>query len=149
MLVYMEARAHSSVHTGELTEAEILRDRGSIPAWHIFSICLIESLPLQRKLISEMAPVGQSKSAAGTSSRAWEALTPPLAEWILEAVSSMGFQRMTPVQSSTIPYFMKNSDVVVEVGILNAQHLPKIANLQWIIGSYWERKDLSVSHPSG
>jgi len=49
------------------------------------------------------------------SSRAWEALTPPLAEWILVAVASMGFKRMTPVQASTIPLFMGNKDVVVEV----------------------------------
>ena len=58
-------------------------------------------------------------SAASThvphkSSRAWEALTPPLAEWILEAVSAMGYARMTPVQASTIPEFMQNRDVVVE-----------------------------------
>ncbi|KAA6414541.1 MAG: ATP-dependent rRNA helicase spb4 [Lasallia pustulata] len=48
------------------------------------------------------------------STRVWEALTPPLAEWILDAVSSMGFQRMTPVQASTIPLFMAHKDVVVE-----------------------------------
>ncbi|MCJ1414397.1 ATP-dependent rRNA helicase spb4 [Xylographa parallela] len=47
-------------------------------------------------------------------SRAWEALTPPLAEWIIDAVSSMGFKRMTPVQTSTIPLFMGHKDVVVE-----------------------------------
>ena len=47
--------------------------------------------------------------------RAWEALTPPLAEWILDAVASMGFARMTPVQASTIGLFTKNKDVVVEV----------------------------------
>lgn len=47
--------------------------------------------------------------------RAWEALTPPLAEWILDAIVSMGFARMTPVQASTIPLFMGNKDVVVEV----------------------------------
>lgn len=55
-----------------------------------------------------------SVSTAASTSRAWEALTPPLAEWILDAVSSMGFKRMTPVQASTIPLFMKNKDVVVE-----------------------------------
>lgn len=71
-------------------------------------------------------------NAAASASRAWEALTPPLAEWILDAVSSMGFKRymnfqpclqenlltlgcrMTPVQASTIPQFMGNKDVVVE-----------------------------------
>ncbi|KAI1965192.1 ATP-dependent rRNA helicase spb4 [Ophidiomyces ophidiicola] len=47
-------------------------------------------------------------------SRAWEALTPPLSEWILDAVASMGFSRMTPVQASTIPLFMGHKDVVVE-----------------------------------
>ena len=49
-----------------------------------------------------------------SSTRAWEALTPALAEWILDAVSSMGFKRMTPVQASTIPLFMGYKDVVVE-----------------------------------
>ncbi|KAI9796510.1 MAG: ATP-dependent rRNA helicase spb4 [Candelina submexicana] len=48
------------------------------------------------------------------SSRAWEATTPPLSEWILDAISSMGFSRMTPVQASTIPLFMGHKDVVVE-----------------------------------
>jgi ATP-dependent RNA helicase DDX55/SPB4 len=58
-----------------------------------------------------MAPRGEE----GKDPRAWEALTPPLAEWILDAVSSMGFTKMTPVQASTIPLFMGNKDVVVEV----------------------------------
>lgn len=56
-----------------------------------------------------------SQSSKPQSTRAWEALTPPLAEWILDAVSSMGFKRMTPVQASTIPLFMAHKDVVVEV----------------------------------
>ncbi|PNY26130.1 ATP-dependent rRNA helicase SPB4 [Tolypocladium capitatum] len=46
--------------------------------------------------------------------RSWGALTPPLAEWILDAVSTMGFSRMTPVQAATMPQFMGNKDVVVE-----------------------------------
>lgn len=50
--------------------------------------------------------------------RAWDALTPPLAEWILDAISTMGFEKMTPVQASTIPLFMGNKDVVVEVDTL-------------------------------
>ena len=55
------------------------------------------------------------KAATSSSSRAWEALTPPVAGWILDAVASMGFSRMTPVQASTIPLFMAHKDVVVEV----------------------------------
>lgn len=50
----------------------------------------------------------------GSSNRAWEALTPPLSGWIVEAMSTMGFGRMTPVQASTIPLFMGYKDVVVE-----------------------------------
>lgn len=46
--------------------------------------------------------------------RAWDALTPPLSEWILDAVSCLGFERMTPVQASAIPLFMGYKDVVVE-----------------------------------
>ncbi|KIW07492.1 uncharacterized protein PV09_01457 [Verruconis gallopava] len=46
--------------------------------------------------------------------RAWDALTPPLSEWVLDAISSMGFQKMTPVQANCIPLFMGNKDVVVE-----------------------------------
>lgn len=60
-----------------------------------------------------MAP-GEQKAEGRGASRAWEALTPALSEWILEAVSSMGFARMTPVQASTIPLFTGNKDVVVE-----------------------------------
>lgn len=61
-----------------------------------------------------MAPAA-AKDALAASSRAWDALTPALSEWILDAVSSMGFSRMTPVQASTIPLFMAHKDVVVEV----------------------------------
>lgn len=57
-----------------------------------------------------MAP----KPPSGTSSRAWDGVNPPLSEWVLEAVSAMGFTRMTPVQASAIPLFMAHKDVVVE-----------------------------------
>ena len=58
-----------------------------------------------------MAPETEPKK----DPRAWDGLTPSLAEWILDAISAMGFGRMTPVQASTIPLFMGNKDVVVEV----------------------------------
>lgn len=59
-----------------------------------------------------MAP---EKVATKKNTRSWGALTPPLAEWILDAVSTMGFAQMTPVQAATMPHFMGNKDVVVEV----------------------------------
>lgn len=49
-----------------------------------------------------------------SSSRAWDGVNPPLSDWILEAVATLGFTRMTPVQASTIPLFMAHKDVVVE-----------------------------------
>ncbi|KIX03132.1 uncharacterized protein Z518_06682 [Rhinocladiella mackenziei CBS 650.93] len=61
-----------------------------------------------------MAPDRGAPSSKGTSSRAWEALTPALSQWILDATSSMSFSRMTPVQASAIPLFMSHKDVVVE-----------------------------------
>ncbi|KAF2840136.1 DEAD-domain-containing protein [Patellaria atrata CBS 101060] len=63
-------------------------------------------------MVSENQDKG-SKAPQGAS-RAWDALTPSLSEWILQAVDSMGFLRMTPVQASAIPLFMGNKDVVVE-----------------------------------
>ncbi|KAM5345820.1 hypothetical protein ACJ41O_011681 [Fusarium nematophilum] len=48
------------------------------------------------------------------SLRAWDALNPSLAPWILDAVATMGFNQMTPVQAATLPHFLGNKDVVVE-----------------------------------
>ncbi|EXJ82943.1 ATP-dependent rRNA helicase spb4 [Capronia epimyces CBS 606.96] len=61
-----------------------------------------------------MAPDRGAASSKRSSSRAWESLTPSLSEWILDAISSMNFSRMTPVQASVIPLFMGHKDVVVE-----------------------------------
>ena len=68
--------------------------------------------------------------------RAWDALTPPLAEWILDAITAMGFAKMTPVQASTIPLFMGNKDVVVEVIIpsMLSYHLANNCRLSRVAG---------------
>ncbi|KAF7546704.1 hypothetical protein G7Z17_g8254 [Cylindrodendrum hubeiense] len=58
--------------------------------------------------------MASSKLEKKRSARAWDGLSPPLSEWILDAVSTMGFAQMTPVQAATIPHFMVNKDVVVE-----------------------------------
>ncbi|KAJ4481564.1 DEAD-domain-containing protein [Lentinula edodes] len=44
----------------------------------------------------------------------WSSLPESLTPWILDVIESMGHTRMTPVQASTIPLFMKHKDVVVE-----------------------------------
>ncbi|KIW46957.1 uncharacterized protein PV06_02576 [Exophiala oligosperma] len=58
-----------------------------------------------------MAPDRGQKSS---KSRAWDSLEPAVSPWVLDALSSMNFSRMTPVQASTIPLFMGHKDVVVE-----------------------------------
>lgn len=64
-----------------------------------------------------------AKAMQRDSLRAWSTLKPSLAEWMLDAVSSMGFKRMTPVQASTIPLFMAYKDVIVEVDDLFGYHV--------------------------
>ncbi|KAK9484135.1 P-loop containing nucleoside triphosphate hydrolase protein [Lipomyces starkeyi] len=49
-----------------------------------------------------------------SASRQWETLSPSLTPWLLDAVSMLGYSKMTPVQASTIPLFCSNKDVVVE-----------------------------------
>lgn len=62
-----------------------------------------------------MAPDTKAiKKEVKKDTRAWDALTPPLAEWILDYLSSSGFERMTPVQAAVLPLFSASKDVVVE-----------------------------------
>src|SRR5271170_676186 len=61
-----------------------------------------------------MAPDRGNTASRSSSSRAWEALTPSLSQWIIDAIATLGFSQMTPVQAATIPLFMGNKDVVVE-----------------------------------
>ena len=51
---------------------------------------------------------------APNSGKRWSDLDPPLSECCLKGVDELGFEFMTPVQASTIPYFMQNKDVAVE-----------------------------------
>nr|XP_020015063.1 ATP-dependent RNA helicase DDX55 [Castor canadensis] len=44
----------------------------------------------------------------------WDSLPVPLHPQVLEALRELGFPYMTPVQSATIPLFMKNKDVAAE-----------------------------------
>ncbi|KAJ1999336.1 ATP-dependent rRNA helicase spb4 [Coemansia thaxteri] len=55
-----------------------------------------------------------AESAVPSFGRAWATLQPALSPAMLEAVSSLGFEHMTPVQEATIPAFAGNRDVVVE-----------------------------------
>ena len=52
--------------------------------------------------------------AVPLSNRPWTDLNPSLSECSLQGLERLGFTAMTPVQSATIPLFMKNKDVAVE-----------------------------------
>ncbi|KAK3297941.1 ATP-dependent rRNA helicase SPB4 [Chaetomium fimeti] len=54
------------------------------------------------------------QARARKTPRSWGALTPSLAPWILDYLSSMGFEQPTPVQKSCLDIFRGNKDVVVE-----------------------------------
>lgn len=45
---------------------------------------------------------------------AFATLNPPLAPFVKSRLDDLHYDRMTPVQASTIPLFIKNKDVVVE-----------------------------------
>ncbi|KAK7680648.1 ATP-dependent rRNA helicase spb4 [Cerrena zonata] len=49
-----------------------------------------------------------------SGSLSWDNLKCELHPWIKEAIKSLGYPTMTPVQASTIPLFSGNKDVVVE-----------------------------------
>jgi len=57
-----------------------------------------------------MAP---EKGSKRPSARSWEGQNLP--PWCLDAIASLGFTEPTPVQAATLPLFLGNSDVVVEV----------------------------------
>lgn len=59
-------------------------------------------------------------------SRAWDALTPALAEWLIEALQSNGWERQTPTQAAVLPLFLGNKDVVVEVQSRHASWLTRL-----------------------
>ncbi|KAK6512767.1 ATP-dependent rRNA helicase spb4 [Arthrobotrys conoides] len=54
-----------------------------------------------------------SSTTSSVEKQLWSSLT-TLSPWLLDAVATMGFTKMTPVQASTIPLFVGNKDVVVE-----------------------------------
>ena len=83
---------------------------------------------------------------AKKDSRAWDQLAKPLSPWILDAINTMGFDRMTPVQASAIPLFMGNKDVVVEVGFFCPYEPP--AHTYHFIGCYRKWKDVVILNTS-
>ncbi|KAH9842730.1 DEAD-domain-containing protein [Rhodofomes roseus] len=59
-------------------------------------------------------PPAATMSSSNAYAGPWASLPTTLTPWIMDVINSMGYARMTPVQASTIPLFMKHKDVVVE-----------------------------------
>lgn len=70
--------------------------------------------PKQKTSTDKKKKSSDKTGSSSGSSRGWKTITPSLSEWLLDAMDSMGFEQMTPVQASAIPLFLGNKDVVVE-----------------------------------
>ncbi|KAJ1666654.1 ATP-dependent rRNA helicase spb4 [Coemansia sp. RSA 1813] len=80
--------------------------------------------------------------AVPTFGKEWSSLKPRLSEAILDAVSSMGFENMTPVQEATIPAFVKNSDIVVEAATGSGKTLAFVIPVLEIL----HRRNVKLKH---
>ena len=65
-----------------------------------------------------------------------------LCDWLKDAIDSMGFEQMTPVQASTIPLFSRNKDVVVEAVTGSGKTLSFVIPILNRISTQKERKEL-------
>ncbi|KAJ1822566.1 ATP-dependent rRNA helicase spb4 [Coemansia sp. RSA 2599] len=81
-------------------------------------------------------------SVVPTFGSAWETVQPKLSQPILEAVSSLGFENMTPVQEATIPVFLQNSDVIVEAATGSGKTLSFIIPVLELL----QRRKLKLAH---
>lgn len=63
---------------------------------------------------SKAAPAAAAP-APHPSAPVWHSVKPPLLPSTLATIDDMGFRTMTPVQAATIPLFLQNKDVCVEV----------------------------------
>ncbi|ORX66154.1 DEAD-domain-containing protein [Linderina pennispora] len=72
----------------------------------------------------------------------WDTVQPALSQPILDAVSSYGFDYMTPVQEATIPVFLQNHDVVVEAATGSGKTLAFVIPILELL----LRKKLKLGH---
>jgi len=63
---------------------------------------------------SKTRRVSEEDEASIPAVRQWRNVQPSLSNEVLEAVRSLGFSGMTPVQAAAIPAFLSNQDVVVQ-----------------------------------
>ncbi|KAI9500001.1 P-loop containing nucleoside triphosphate hydrolase protein, partial [Coemansia spiralis] len=72
----------------------------------------------------------------------WGSLQPSLSQAVLDAVASLGFEHMTPVQEATIPAFVQNSDVVVEAATGSGKTLAFIIPVLELL----QRRKVKLAH---
>ena len=114
----------SQRRNGRLTRGGEKPPRLNIEIINADHLAMIDIFGTQRPLPAAMA---SNNALAGL----WTSLPISLTPWMcvfhcliasavlnknfsLDVINSMGYERMTPVQASTIPLFMKHKDVVVE-----------------------------------
>lgn len=62
-------------------------------------------------------PVAPRPVLDAKAPNSWRSVTPPLLPSTLAIIDGLGFCTMTPVQAATIPLFLQNKDVCVEVRV--------------------------------
>ncbi|KAJ1992166.1 ATP-dependent rRNA helicase spb4 [Coemansia spiralis] len=80
--------------------------------------------------------------AVPTFGKPWGSLQPSLSQAVLDAVASLGFEHMTPVQEATIPAFVQNSDVVVEAATGSGKTLAFIIPVLELL----QRRKVKLAH---
>jgi hypothetical protein len=129
-----------------ITRFEPLKSRTSNPnALQIVARPVVTSYPEQVTVIKMASEAPKEKKQP----KSFEALTPALAEWILDYTRTMGFARTTPVQAMAIPLLMGNKDLVVEVcARIQAEPCEKReAGLTSVAGCHGKWQDPQLSHP--
>ncbi|GME90130.1 hypothetical protein B5S29_g149 [[Candida] boidinii] len=81
-----------------------------------------------------------------TQSVEWDSLSYKLDPWIREALVSMGFTSMTPVQASTIPLLCQHKDVVVEAATGSGKTLAFLIPVLEKTLNFLKQDNLSKGH---
>lgn len=98
-----------------ISEISILIHSITIPTFTMSTSTATPAKPTKSKASSKAAAKKESAAAAGVQdARLWTSLKPPLSPWLQDALQTMDFKKMTPVQAGVVPLFLGNKDVVVE-----------------------------------
>uniref|UniRef100_T1GMP2 ATP-dependent RNA helicase n=1 Tax=Megaselia scalaris TaxID=36166 RepID=T1GMP2_MEGSC len=83
------------------------------------------------------------------SRKKWDSLSKPLSPCVLETIKQFGFEKMTPVQTATIPLLISMKDVSAEAVTGSGKTLAFIVPLTATIPLLISMKDVSAEAVTG